>query len=157
MSNYTNPLYLLSQKYRLFFELESLTDNMSLLEVGALIESMDRRTKLLEEISLLDVALKDACEADSALQKALNHQCNKRDLSPELAKFYDISLSIKAIIMRIQNNDENIRAHLDFEKKRIISKLEQINHSGGVVANSYHRSMNTGRQLSKQKTKKTFI
>ncbi len=157
MSNYIALLALLSQKQALFLEIEEITSHMSLQEVDALVESMERRGNLLNIIADLDIQLKESCATDNLLQQAINHECRKTDLPINLAPIYDLSLSIKGIIMRIGNNDETIRIHLDFEKERILSKIQQLNQSSGVVADRYHRSMTTGNHLSAKQSKNTLI
>ena len=145
MQTYIQQFELLCSKKELFFQLEELTEQMSLLEVDALAVIMETRQRILQEISVLDEQIVAFCDEDEELRTALNHKCRKQDLSPELAKFYDVSLAIKATANRIVQNDEHIQMHMEFEKKRALEKIQQLNTSGPVVASRYHNSAQTGR------------
>ena len=157
MNHYFQASHLLTRKKNLFLQLEEVTGNMSLLQVEELLISTEQRGLLLEEINELDMELKAYYLQDPLLKSAITHSCNKSQLPPQLAELYDISLTVKAIANRILKNDENIKIHLNFEKERILSKIQQLNTSGDVVASKYHRSVQTGRSNPLGVSKNKFI
>ena len=143
MKNYAQTFHFLTRKKNLFLQIEEITDNMCLLQVEELLVSVEARQIRLEEITQLDITLKEYCQEDPLLKSVLNHDCTTKGLSDELCTLYDIALSIKACVNRIMQNDENVRLHLAFEKDRILSNIEQLNTSSTVVADRYHRSIQT--------------
>ena len=143
MKNYSQTFHFLTRKKNLFLQIEEITGNMCLLQVEELLVSVAERQIRLDEITQLDITLKEYCQEDPLLKKVLNHDCTTNQLTPELCTLYDIALAIKACVNRIIQNDESIRLHLAFEKDRILSKIEQHNTSSTVVADRYHRSVQT--------------
>ena len=140
MQTYAEPFSLLCHKKDLFFQLELLTEHMCLQDVDALVDTMEKRTIIFKEIESLDILIKTFTNDDHKLRQALNHEFPKNTFDTELAMLYDLSLSIKACINRINQNDDHILLHMDFEKQLILGKIEKLNTSGAVAANKYHRS-----------------
>lgn len=135
---------LLLKKKELFLELEETTSDMSVVPFESLVDRMEQRGQLLEEIGRIDGEIKEICQGDDEARAALNHTCDREGLTPELEQLYDLSLGIKAVVNRVMKYEEQITMHLEFEKKRIEEKMEALNVSGSAVANRYHQSVQTG-------------
>ncbi len=157
MTDYQHILNLLQQKKDILLNLEKITEPMGLFSVDELSNCIEQRTSLLSQMGLIDKDVKRFCENDDLLRQTLNHTCIRGDLSEELTLLYDVSLNIKAIIMRLKNNDENIKQHLEFEKSRILDRIENLNKSGPVVAKQYNKSMQTALKKPASFKKSTII
>lgn len=134
---------LLCQKRTLFLEIEDLTNQMSTLPVDDLINVVAKRAELLAQVKTIDDSITEHCKDNALLRNALNHDNIAQNLPQELKQISHDSLSIKAIVNRIKNSEEYITMYLETEKTRIVKKIEELNHSGSVVANRYHRSIET--------------
>ena len=143
MKDYSTEMGLLAQKKQLFLELEAVTADMPLYQVEELAECMEERGRLLKKIEQIDEELRTRFASDEPLHSALNNQCDREGLSPALRELYDASLGVKAVVNRIIKNESAITDHLEYEKQRITQKMEELNQSGGVVADKYYRSVQT--------------
>lgn len=142
MDNRMQILQLLAEKQQLFSEIEKMTEDLCAQQVDELVQCMEKRGELLEQIKVIDCKIEKNCGEE--LRPVLHHACARGDLSQDLVKYYDAALAIKAIANRIIKNEDGVRLHLESEKQRIAKKLEELNHSGFSVANQYHRSVETG-------------
>lgn len=143
MSCETQILRLLSDKRDLFLEMEEVTSAMCLQQVEQIAESMDRRSRLIERIDLVDASLADLCAGRDWVRAAMQHTCDRDGLPQELGEVYDASMAVKAVVNRIVRNDDAVKAHLEFEKQRVLQKVEELNRSGTAVANQYYQSVKT--------------
>ncbi len=140
MNNYEHVIILLNQKKEHFLELEQVTINMPLQNVDDMLLSMQNRKEILTLIDEVDTEIIKYSSIDKSLRTSLNHTCNKKDLNGDLSLIFDLSLSIKAIINRIESNNQVVLNHIELERDSIKSKLVSLNKSDKAAANKYYRS-----------------
>lgn len=143
MSGETQILRLLSEKRDLFLEMEEVTSAMCFQQVEQIAESMDRRSRLVGRIDMLDATIRDLCAGRELVQACIHHTCDRDGLPQELGEVYDASMAVKAVVNRILRNDDAVKSHLEFEKQRVLQKVEEMNRSGTSVANQYYQSVKT--------------
>lgn len=139
-------LGLLARKKECFLQVEAITEEMAVVGVEELSACMDRRARLLETVGGLDEEIRALAAGRPELLAALNHTVGRAGLPPSSARLYDASLSVKTVVNRIRKNEETVREHLELEKQRILSRMEELNRSGPAVAEQYRRSVQTGIQ-----------
>ncbi len=145
MVDYNLILQKLEQKRKLFAEMESITSAMTLYKVEELAQSMQKRSKIINAIDEIDLQLRAQAEQNELLRRALNNSCDRSPLDGDMARVYDASLAVKAIVNRIIQNEQSVKKHLDFEKSRVLEGIEKLTQSGLSVADRYHKSVQTGR------------
>lgn len=145
MKDLEQMLDLLEQKKVYFLHYEKEMEGLPLLAAEELEPCLQRGAKIIKKIEELDVRLKQLIQQGGSLVRtAVNHQCDRYQLNPELGKLYDASLSVKAVASRILQNDEMIRQRIALEREKALDNLKEINSRNHSVAGKYHRSMQTG-------------
>ncbi len=157
MSIESELLILLNQKKEIFLTFEQISENMAFLTAEDLPESVEQREYLLEKIAAIDAEMQPLLAGNEKLQAVLNHNVAPDKLSAPLAKLYEASLGVKAIINRILKNSNFIREHMENEQERILMQMEDLNKSGAVVAERYHQSVSTGVASSFNRNKGKII
>ncbi len=138
-------LELLEQKKTYFLHYEKEMEALPLLATEELEPCLERGAKIIKRLEELELRLSQLIQQNGPLvRSALNHQCDRYQLSPELGKLYDASLSVKAVASRILQNDEMIRQRIAAEREKALENIKEINSRSHVVAGKYHRSMQTG-------------
>ncbi len=135
---------LLSRKKGLATSFEAVTADMLYEEnSGVLMQMVERREQILEQMSGLDDIIRATCEGDKDLLDALNHRSNRGGLDQNLGKIYDASMEVKAVLNRLQNGNEAIVEHLMNVKANLKEKIEEVNSSSHSVAQKYHKAVMT--------------
>ncbi len=137
-------LALLAQKRDLFLEFERVSNGLCTQAVDELQQGMEQRGALLRQVCGLDEQLRGLCGGDTALRDAVDNRCGRGDLPPDLARVFDASMEVKAVVNRILNGEEATRRHLEQQREQILQKIEAMNSSASAVAEKYRRSVQTG-------------
>lgn len=148
---------LLNRKKSLFLELEKATEDMNTLEFQELVDRIDERNRILKDVEEIDTILKEELLGKDHIKAILNNTLDRETLKDEELEVYLLSLEIKAVVNRIMQYDDLIRMHLDFEKQRILEKVQKLNTSSTSVAEKYQKSVETGVKKPLNNFKKNTI
>lgn len=141
MSLYEDVIACLREKTKLLSEVEKITDSMAVVPQEELLACTEKRGKLVDEIKLLDDKLREFAGMDSDIRSVLNNFCEKDDLTEELSKVYVEVLSVNAILNRINSNDDVIKNRIEYEKEKILNKIQAFNQSGEAATQRYYKSV----------------
>ena len=137
-------LEVLEHKKQLFLDLEKKTEDMNTLDFQDLVDRIEERNLILKEIEIIDANIKEKVIHDNRLKNILNNTINRDELNEDELSAYLLVLEIKAVVNRIMQYDDLIRMHLDFEKHKILERVENLNTSSSSVAEKYQKSIETG-------------
>lgn len=157
MKTYNIEFNILTQEFNLFREIEDITSQMSILDAEGIIKAVADREVLIEQIIELDETLCIYLDKDPALSDAVNIISSRQDLTGELLTMYDLAFKIKGVTNRIRRYDESIRENMEFQKQKILNKIENLNQSTGCVANKYNTGVTTSRVNTLDTKKNRFI
>lgn len=143
MKKYNTEFTLLVEKLNYYKEIEEITSQMSILDVDDILISLKKRETLLNKSAKVDKTLSELLEKNSFLKDVINSNCRRQDLDDELRSIFDLSFSIKAIINRLQKNENLLRDHLELQKKQVLAKIEKLNKSPDTVAVKYNTGVQT--------------
>lgn len=141
MSLYEDVIACLKEKTKLLSEVEKITDSMAVVPQEELLACTEKRGKLVDEIKLLDDKLREFAGMDDGVRSVLNNFCEKDDLTEELSKVYVEVLSVNAVLNRINSNDDVIKNRIEYEKEKILNKIQTFNQSGEAATQRYYKSV----------------
>ena len=138
-------LDLLEQKRTFFQHYEKEMETLPLLPVDELESCVQRGAIIIEKIKELDSKLGTLIQQNGPLARsAVDHECDRNQLSQELGMLYDASMGVKAVASRIIKNDDMVRERIAYERDHAMEKLKEINKRSSSVAGRYQRSTQTG-------------
>lgn len=157
MKNYKLETELVLKKLAIYQEIEQITDTMSIQNIDQLIDSVQKREKLIMRAEIIDDSLFEYTDKDINLKNALNIDCKLDDLNDELKFIYETSFKIKAIINRLLRNEGVIREYMEFQKDSLLQKIESLNQSTTSVASKYSMGLQTAVPPTNNSKKSRFI
>ena len=141
MSLYEDVIACLREKIKLLSEVEKITDSMAVVPQEELLACTEKRGKLVDEIKLLDDKLREFAGMDNEIRSVLNNVCEKDDLTEELSKVYVEVLSVNAVLNRINSNDDVIKNRIEYEREKILNKIQSFNQGGEAATQRYYKSV----------------
>ena len=141
MSLYEDVIGCLREKTRLLSEVEKVTESMAVVPQEELLACTEKRGKLIDEIKLLDDKLREFAGMDNDIRTVLNNACEKNDLTEDLSKVYVEVLSVNAVLNRINKNDDVIKNRIQYEKEKILNKIQAFNQGGEAATQRYYKSV----------------
>ena len=135
---------LLERKYKLFLEVERITDEMNESHIDKITELLEIRGETLEKVIELNNQIKSIIAQDESLRSVINCDCEMNSLKGELKELFEESLRVRAIVNRIIKNEDDIRFKIESERESLLNRIETMNASSTSVADSYRRSVKTG-------------
>jgi hypothetical protein len=131
----------LREKTRLLSEVEKITELMAVVPQEELLTCTEKRGKLVDEIKLIDDKLREFAGMNNEIRSVLNNFCVKSDLTGELSKVYVEVLSVNAVLNRINSNDDVIKNRIEYEKEKILNKIQNFNQGGEAATQRYYKSV----------------
>ena len=131
----------LREKTRLLSEVEKITELMAVVPQEELLTCTEKRGKLVDEIKLLDDKLREFAGMNNEIRSVLNNLCVKSDLTEELSKVYVEVLSVNAVLNRINSNDDVIKNRIEYEREKILNKIQAFNQGGEAATQRYYKSL----------------
>ncbi len=131
-----------TEKKQLFAEVEAISEQMLLMEVDELIESVSKRGNLLERVSQQDEMLKALCRQDAAIKEMLNN--SRLPQSPEEQQLYQLTMEVKAIANRLMQGEKTIAEYMQYKRSELRDKIEKLNASSQSTAKRYHQVIAAG-------------
>lgn len=141
MSLYEDVIGCLREKTKLLSEVEKITESMAVVPQEELLACTEKRGKLVDEIKLLDDKLREFAGMDNEIRSVLNNVCEKDDLTEELSKVYVEVLSVNAVLNRINSNDDVIKNRIEYEREKILNKIQSFNQGGEAATQRYYKSV----------------
>jgi hypothetical protein len=141
MSLYDDVVGCLREKVKLLSEVEKITDSMAVVPQEELLHCTEKRGKLIDEIKAIDDKLREFAGMDNEVRSVLNNNCEKDDLTPELSKIYIEVLSVNAVLNRINKNDDVIKNRIEYERERLLNKIQTFNQGGEAATQRYYKSI----------------
>ncbi|MCL1804916.1 MAG: hypothetical protein FWG28_02775 [Clostridiales bacterium] len=138
-------LDLLEQKRVYFLHYEREMEELPLLPTEEMEDCLERGASLIKKIEELDGRLNRLVQQEGPMAlSAVNHECDRGQLSPDLGKLFDASMGVKAVANRILQNDGLIRQRIAYEREQALEKIKEINNRSDSVAGKYQRYTQTG-------------
>ena len=131
----------LREKTRLLSEVERVTESMAVVPQEELLTCTEKRGKLIDEIKLIDDKLREFAGMNNEIRSVLNNLCVKSDLTEELSKVYVEVLSVNAVLNRINSNDDVIKNRIEYEREKILNKIQAFNQGGEAATQRYYKSL----------------
>ena len=131
----------LREKTRLLSEVEKITELMAVVPQEELLTCTEKRGKLVDEIKLIDDKLREFAGMNNEIRSVLNNFCVKSDLTEELSKVYVEVLSVNAVLNRINSNDDVIKNRIEYEREKILNKIQAFNQGGEAATQRYYKSL----------------
>ncbi len=141
MSLYEDVIGCLREKTKLLSEVEKITESMAVVPQEELLACTEKRGKLIDEIKLLDDKLREFAGMNNEIRSVLNNVCEKDDLTEELSKVYVEVLSVNAVLNRINSNDDVIKNRIEYEREKILNKIQSFNQGGEAATQRYYKSV----------------
>jgi hypothetical protein len=141
MSLYDDVVGCLREKVKLLSEVEKITDSMAVVPQEELLACTEKRGELVDKIKIIDDKLREFAGMDNDVRNVLNNVCEKDDLTPELSKIYIEVLAVNAVLNRINSNDDVIKNRIQYEKEKILNKIQTFNQSGEAATQRYYKSV----------------
>ncbi len=138
---YEDVIGCLREKTLLLSEIEKITDSMAVVPQEELLSCTEKRGELVEKIKIIDDKLREFAGMDNDVRNVLNNVCEKDDLTPELSKIYIEVLAVNAVLNRINSNDDVIKNRIQYEKEKILNKIQTFNQSGEAATQRYYKSV----------------
>lgn len=131
----------LQEKTRLLSEVEKITESMAVVPQEELLSCTEKRGKLIDEIKILDDKLREFASMNNEVRSVLNNVCEKSDLTEELSKVYIEVLSVNAVLNRINSNDDVIKNRIEYEREKLLNKIQTFNQGGEAATQKYYKSV----------------
>ncbi len=131
----------LQKKTELLSEVEKITESMAVVPQEELLTCTEKRGKLIDEIKLLDDKLREFASMNNEIRSVLNNLCEKDDLTEELSKVYVEVLSVNAVLNRINSNDDVIKNRIEYEREKLLNKIQTFNQGGEAATQRYYKSI----------------
>ena len=141
MSLHEDVIVCLREKTRLLSEVERVTESMAVVPQEELLGCTEKRGKLVEAIKLIDDKLREFAGMDSGIRNVLNNLCEKNDLTEELSKVYVEVLAVNAVLNRINSNDDVIKNRIEYEREKLLNKIQAFNQGGEAATQRYYKSI----------------
>jgi len=138
---YEDVIGYLREKTTILSEIERITDSMAVVPQEELLACTEKRGELVEKIKMIDDKLREFAGMDNEVRNVLNNVCEKDDLTPELSKIYIEVLAVNAVLNRINSNDDVIKNRIQYEKEKILNKIQTFNQSGEAATQRYYKSV----------------
>lgn len=138
---YEDVIGYLREKTELLSEIEKITDSMAVVPQEELLACTEKRGELVDKIKIIDDKLREFAGMDNDVRNVLNNVCEKDDLTPELSKIYIEVLAVNAVLNRINSNDDVIKNRIQYEKEKILNKIQTFNQSGEAATQRYYKSV----------------
>ena len=138
---YEDVIGYLREKTKLLSEVERITDSMAVVPQEELLGCTEKRGKLVDEIKIIDDKLREFAGMDNDIRSVLNNSCEKDDLTPELSKVYIEVLAVNAVLNRINSNDNVIKNRIEYEREKILNKIQVFNQGGEAATQRYYKSI----------------
>ena len=138
---YEDVIGYLREKIALLNEIEKITDSMAVVPQEELLACTEKRGELVDKIKIIDDKLREFAGMDNDVRNVLNNVCEKDDLTPELSKIYIEVLAVNAVLNRINSNDDVIKNRIQYEKEKILNKIQTFNQSGEAATQRYYKSV----------------
>lgn len=136
-SLFEQAIQYVNQKRELFQELETISEKMLLMEVEELIESVETRGDLLNQIAQQDAELKTLCVQNDAIRQMLNN--TRLPQTEQEEELYNSSMQVKAAASRIMESEKTIEEYMQYKRNELKTKIEQLNTSSQSTAKYYHK------------------
>lgn len=131
----------LQKKTELLSEVEKITESMAVVPQEELLTCTEKRGNLIDEIKLLDDKLREFASMNNEIRSVLNNLCEKDDLTEELSKVYVEVLSVNAVLNRINSNDDVIKNRIEYEREKLLNKIQTFNQGGEAATQRYYKSI----------------
>lgn len=141
MSLYEDVIACLKEKTKLLSEVERVTESMAVVPQEELLGCTEKRGKLVDDIKLIDDKLREFAGMDSGIRNVLNNLCEKDDLTEELSKVYVEVLAVNAVLNRINSNDDVIKNRIEYEREKLLNKIQAFNQGGEAATQRYYKSI----------------
>ena len=138
---YEDVIGYLREKTEILSEIEKITDSMAVVPQEELLACTEKRGELVNKIKMIDDKLREFAGMDNDVRNVLNNACEKDDLTPELSKIYIEVLAVNAVLNRINSNDDVIKNRIQYEKEKILNKIQTFNQSGEAATQRYYKSV----------------
>ena len=138
---YEDVIGYLREKTALLSEIEKITDSMAVVPQEELLACTEKRGELVDKIKIIDDKLREFAGMDNDVRNVLNNVCEKDDLKPELSKIYIEVLAVNAVLNRINSNDDVIKNRIQYEKEKILNKIQTFNQGGEAATQRYYKSV----------------
>ena len=138
---YEDVIGYLREKTEILSEIEKITDSMAVVPQEELLACTEKRGELVNKIKMIDDKLREFAGMDNDVRNVLNNVCEKDDLTPELSKIYIEVLAVNAVLNRINSNDDVIKNRIQYEKEKILNKIQTFNQSGEAATQRYYKSV----------------
>lgn len=138
---YEDVIGYLREKTALLSEIEKITDSMAVVPQEELLACTEKRGELVDKIKIIDDKLREFAGMDNDVRNVLNNVCEKDDLTPELSKIYIEVLAVNAVLNRINSNDDVIKNRIQYEKEKILNKIQTFNQGGEAATQRYYKSV----------------
>jgi hypothetical protein len=141
MSLVEDVIACLQEKVKLLSEVEKITELMAVVPQEEILTCTEKRGKLVDEIKLIDDKLREFAGMNNEIRSVLNNFCVKSDLTEELSKVYVEVLSVNAVLNRINSNDDVIKNRIEYEREKILNKIQAFNQGGEAATQRYYKSL----------------
>ena len=141
MSLFEDVIGCLQKKTKLLSEVEKITESMAVVPQEELLSCTEKRGELIDEIKLLDDKLREFAGMNNEVRSVLNNICEKDDLTEELSKIYVEVLAVNAVLNRINSNDDVIKNRIEYEREKILNKIQAFNQGGEAATQRYYKSL----------------
>ena len=138
---YEDVIGYLREKTALLSEIEKITVSMAVVPQEELLACTEKRGELVDKIKIIDDKLREFAGMDNDVRNVLNNACEKDDLTPELSKIYIEVLAVNAVLNRINSNDDVIKNRIQYEKEKILNKIQTFNQGGEAATQRYYKSV----------------
>ncbi len=138
---YEDVIGYLREKTKILSEIEEITDSMAVVPQEELLSCTEKRGELVNKIKIIDDKLREFAGMDNDVRNVLNNACEKNDLTPELSKIYIEVLAVNAVLNRINSNDDVIKNRIQYEKEKILNKIQTFNQGGEAATQRYYKSV----------------
>ena len=138
---YEDVIGYLREKTEILSEIEKITDSMAVVPQEELLSCTEKRGELVNKIKIIDDKLREFAGMDNDVRNVLNNSCEKDDLTPELSKIYIEVLAVNAVLNRINSNDDVIKNRIQYEKEKILNKIQTFNQGGEAATQRYYKSV----------------
>jgi len=144
MDNILKIIGLLETQRGVFSDIEEITRRMLDEDIENFSPLLEERGKLLEKAVSIEEEIRLISHEDQRIGDVLGNRCDMTAIPDDLAKVFEASMRVKAIINRIKNMEEDIRLRMEAEREAILKKIESLNVSSNSVAGNYKRAVQTG-------------
>ena len=138
---YEDVIGYLREKIALLSQIEKITDSMAVVPQEELLACTEKRGELVDKIKIIDDKLREFAGMDNDVRNVLNNACEKDDLTPELSKIYIEVLAVNAVLNRINSNDDVMKNRIQYEKEKILNKIQTFNQGGEAATQRYYKSV----------------